>query len=155
MRISDLFGDNKNVALVNFYTSQYGITVPENTVGQMRKLQSDCAKFFVFIDEKGAEILQMRERSTLVGKIVGGRIRRGVVLYFHDGACRTVTRENWRETWAMIVPKTPVPEDDRIIVPVRKRTAFDDAMPTRPAKKMHKRGFSQTERSARNMYLLG
>lgn len=144
MKIADLFGSNKNVAVINLYCQKHGITMPDCESERVVELVSNRTKFFVFIDGKGVETLVMSERSTLVGKIVGYRVKRGTVIYFHDGAYRVVTPENWNETWKMITPKAPQVQDDRIIVPIRKRTMFDDALPDRPQKKFSKRGFSRT-----------
>lgn len=144
MRISDLFGSNKNVATINFYCQKYGITMPESEEQNILEMLRNNSRFCVFIDKSGIDLLRINERSVLIGKIVGARVKRGVVLYFHDGAYRVVICENWNETWKMLIPKPERIVDDRIIVPIRKRTMFEDALPERPPKKMSKRGFSRT-----------
>lgn len=144
MRIADLFGGNKYVAAINLYCAKYGITIPESEALKVSELLVDNTRFCVCIDKNGVELLPIRERSMLIGKIIGGRIKRGIVLYFHDGAYRTITPENWEETWKMLIPKVEKIVDDRIRVPKRERTMFDEAMPARGYKKMSKRGFSCT-----------
>lgn len=144
MKISDLFGDNKSVSTINFYCQVYGITMPENELYNILAMLQENARFCVFISKLGCETLRIDQRSELVGKIVGGRVKRGTVLFFHDGAYRVVTPENWRETWKMLVPKPERIVDDRIIVPKRKRTIFDEGLPDRVQKKAARRGFERT-----------
>lgn len=144
MRIFELFGGNKYVAAINLYCQKYGITMPERETQKILELLSANDRFCVFIDNFGVELLRISERSALIGKIVGGRVKRGTVLFFHDGAYREVTRDNWAKTWKMLVPKPEKIVDDRIIMPICKRTMFEDALPDRPLKKMAKRGFSRT-----------
>ena len=144
MKILDLFGSNKNVATINLYCKTYGITMPEPETQKVLQMLSNNSRFCVFIDKSGVDLLHIHERSVLIGKIVGARVKRGIVLFFHDGAYRVVTQDNWQETWRMLIPKPEKIVDDRIIVPIRKRTMFDDALPERQPKKMSKRGFSRT-----------
>lgn len=144
MKISDLFGDNKNISIINFYCQIHGITMPENELYNILEMLQGNARFCVFISKLGCETLRIDQRSELVGKIVGGRVKRGTVLFFHDGAYRVATPENWRETWRMLVPKPEKIVDDRIFVPKRKRTIFDEGLPDRAQKKAARRGFERT-----------
>lgn len=144
MKISDLFGGNKNIATINFMCKQKGITMPEREQERIETMLQNGDSFFVFIDKSGLDVLLMRERSELLGKIVSGRVKRGAVLYFHDCAYREVTRENWKETWRMITPSKPILRDDRIIVPKREQTIFDACLPGRPYKKVSGKGFQRT-----------
>ena len=144
MKFYNLYGNNKNIATITLQARIYGLTVSENDIQQITNLISKNARFCVFISAKGLEIFPIREKSALVGKIVGGRIACGSVLFFHDGACRIVTRKNWNDTWRMLTPAPEVIKEDRCIVSKRKPSMFDDAMPETPHKKMHKRGFSRT-----------
>ncbi len=146
-----MFGSNKNVAVINFYCQKYGITMPESEEQNILEMLRNNIRFCVFIDKSGINLLRIHERSVLIGKIVGARVKRGAVLFFHDGTYRVVTRENWNKTWKMLIPKPERIVDDRIIVPIRKRTMFDDALPERPQKKMAKRGFSRTNSANRSM----
>lgn len=141
MRISDLFGGNVHLSVVQILCAKQGITMPECEAKQIETMQQSNQSFFVFIDKSGLAILQMRERSELLGKIVSGHLRRGVVLFFHDCTYREVTRGNWKDTWRMIVPKKQIQYDDRIPVPKREHTSFDDALPDRPHKKFSRKGF--------------
>lgn len=141
MKISDLFGSNKNIATINFACMQQGITMPECEVKRIEQMLQVNQRFFVFVDKGGLDIVLMREKSDLLSKIVSGRMKRGKVLFFHDGAYRAVTRENWEETRRMISPSKLVLRDDRIPVSNRKQTAFDEGMPERPHKKFSRKGF--------------
>lgn len=147
MKISDLFSDNKNIATIGFYCQLHGITMPKRDEEKANELIKKRVCFFIFVDKSGIDFLQFSEKNTLIGKIVGGRLKRGAVFYFHDGSMRQITWENYAKSWKMLTPKAPKDTkiyDDRITVPKRKRTAFDDALPDRPMKKMSKRGFSRT-----------
>jgi hypothetical protein len=144
MRIADLFGGNQNIAAISSYCSKRGTIMPEREQEHILKMLEAGERFFVFISADGVECRKMRERSALLGRIVSYRFKRETVLFFHDGAYREVTRANWSETRRMIEPKQPTFVDDRIRVPKRERTAFDDALPGRPNKKAGRKGFLRT-----------
>lgn len=141
MKISELFGGNVHLSVIQVLCAKQGITMSKNESERIEAMIQSNQSFFVFIDKNGLDVLQMRERSELLGKIVSGRVRRGVVLYFHDCTYREVTRNNLNETLIKVTPRTPYECNDKIPVPKRDRTSFDDAMPDRPHKKFSRKGF--------------
>lgn len=141
MKLSEMFGGNKNIATINFMCQQQGVTMPEREQERIETMLQNGERFFVFIGKSGLDVLQMRERSEMIGKIVSGRVMRGTVLFFHDHTYREITRTNLKDSWRLITPKMPILRNDRIPVPKRERTSFDEAMPDRPHKKFSRKGF--------------
>lgn len=103
-----------------------GRALPARIVEKARELIREGASFFIANGvDREPEILVMGARSEAFGKIVGFRLRYGAAVWWHDGALRLVTRENWKETWAKITPKAR--EDGREPELARRRpvTSFD------------------------------
>lgn len=145
MKISDLFGGCKHTATIQIMCATHGQTMPEHEAQRIANFVRTGDSCFVFVDKTGIEILEMRERSERLAKLIARRVFRSVVLFLHDGAIREVSRDNMTETWRLIAPKRVIERDDREEIVPRKKTAFDHAMPARPHKKMSKRGFSRTQ----------
>ena len=145
MKLYDLYGNNPHIATITLQARMYGLNVSDRDAQRILDLIRHNARFCVFISAKGLEIFPIKERSALVGKIVGGRIACGSVLFFHDGACRVVTRKNWSETWAMLTPKPEVIKENRRTMPTRHEPSmFEEALPDEPMKKRRKKGFERT-----------
>jgi hypothetical protein len=98
--------------------------------------------FLVFIDFSGVSIVEMRERSEMLAKIVSKRVKNSSVLFFHDGAVREVTESNISETWRLIAPRKKMELSDKVEFPKYQKTVFDICKMERPFKKYSKRGFS-------------
>jgi hypothetical protein len=118
--------------------------MPEREAQKVENLVRAGNSFFVFISKDGIDMLEMRERSELLAKIVSGRVRKSQVLFLHDGAMREITRENLSDSWRLIAPRKVIERDDRELIVRKEPTAFDDAMPRRPHKKVSKKGFIRT-----------
>lgn len=153
MKIGEIFADNTYLASLKIECKMYGITMPRHIENEIAHLLRKSARFVVFIGRAHVETLEIAHRSDIVGKIVGMRLRQGKKVYFfHDGAMRLITWENWKKSWAMLTPKPEKIVDDRIRVRRRERTMFEDAMPDAPHKKMSKRGFSRLYNASESMH---
>ena len=84
---------------IEMYCGRYGVTLTSDTREQIEKYNAEHRNFFVFIGSTGVDLLVMRERSELLGKIVGGRLRRGAVLWFDCGIMTWVNESNWKQIW--------------------------------------------------------
>lgn len=144
MKLSELYSDCKHVAIMKILCASNGITMPEREAQKVENLVRAGNSFFVFISKDGIDMLEMRERSELLAKIVSGRVRKSQVLFLHDGAMREITRENLSDSWRLIAPRKVIERDDRELIVRKEPTAFDDAMPRRPHKKVSKKGFIRT-----------
>lgn len=141
MKLFNLLSDNKNVSFVSLYSI---VPLCKNVTAKIETLTQTNKPFFVFVSEKDTEILEVKEKSILLGKIVGGRVQRSkTVLYFHDNNFRIVSRENWKETWKHITPSEKE-KNDKIRIEKKEKTAFDECLPDRGYKKPSKRGFMRT-----------
>jgi hypothetical protein len=147
MKIQNLISDCKHAATIKIMCGVHGQTMSDYETRKVENLVRAGVKFFVFIDKTGISIVEMPERSILLARIISGRVSRSTVLFFHDGAIRQITRKNMAESWRLIAPQKVIERDEREEIPRRERTAFDDAMPGRPYKKMNQRGFTKTHNS--------
>jgi hypothetical protein len=145
MKISELFSDCKHVATMKILCASKGVTMSGCEAQKIENLVRAGNRFFVFIGKDGIDILETDERSALLAKIVAGRVRKGLVLFLHDGAMREITRKNLSDSQRFIAPKKVIERNDRVLIVRKKPTAFDDAMTERPNRKMRKRGFIRTE----------
>jgi predicted DNA-binding transcriptional regulator len=152
MRIEENFADCKHVGTVKIVCALNGIAMSESEAQKLTNLVVSNNKFFVFIGKSGLDILEMRERSELLAKIVSARVRRGIVLFFHDGAIREITRKDTPYIWQTVAPKKVIERDDREIIPVKKRTIFEEAMNEQPRKKYRNWGFPRTMQANEAMY---
>jgi hypothetical protein len=143
MKIADIFSDSHYIAIVKMMCKSAGIHIPEHTEQRINGLITRNERFFVFIDKTSVEIAEMRERSELLAKIVAGRVKRGFVLFFHNGKMREVTFQNIKETFRWIAPKT-IERDDRVLIARKKRTMFDECK-LDVRKKYRNKGFIRTE----------
>lgn len=144
MKIAELFGGNRYIATIGIICSQNGIVMSERDKEKIERMLQNNQSFFVFVNKYGLNTVLMREKSDLLSKSVYEHLKRGKVLFFHGRNYREITRDNWKETQQMIYP-AKVLYDDRIPVPERERTAFDDAMPERLYRKTSKQGFLRTQ----------
>lgn len=103
-----------------------GRALPARIVEKAGELVREGASFFIANGvDREPEILVMGARSEAFGKIVGFRLRYGAAVWWHDGAYRVVTRENWRDTWRMITPRPVERGADPERVRPRPVTSFD------------------------------
>lgn len=123
--------------IIGNYCQLYGVTVPEIDYSE--------TQFFVAIAAGRTEVMRYRKPSALLGRVVCEAMKRGVVLYVHNGWVKLLTWENWPKTWAkLFVPKKydtrPKPNTVR---PYRSEM-FEQGRQERPRKKPQKHGFLRT-----------
>lgn len=154
MKIADLLGTNSKTMTIEMYCGRYGVTLTADTREQIEKYNAERRNFFVFIGSTGVDLLVMRERSELLGKIVGGRLHRGAVLWFDGGIMTWVNRQNWKEIWKEIAPRKAYVRDDRVsqgeILAHREKKRLEafvsEGMPEQAQGKLGKKGHSTVER---------
>ena len=135
--------------IIDNYCQLYGVTMPEINFSQ--------EDFFVMIDSSEVHI-RTYQRSTLLGQIVCSAMKRGVVLYVRNGWVKPLEWDSWKEFWSKYFARKP---KSRKSLPnpyngkIKKRTMFDDAMPSRPAKKFHKGGLDLNHRINQNLNMMG
>ena len=150
MKIADLLGTNSKIMTIEMYCGRYGVTLTSDTREQIEKYNAEHRNFFVFIGSTGVDLLVMRERSELLGKIVGGRLRRGAVLWFDCGIMTWVNESNWKQIWKDIAPRQAHVHDDRVsqgeILAHREKKRLEafvsEGMPEQAQGKLGKKGHS-------------
>ncbi len=124
--------------IIDNYCRLYGVTMPVID-------HSQTQYFVTFSPGEGARVLYLHKASKLLGRVVGRAMKRGTVLWVHNGCVRPLTWENWQTTWArLFVPKrrNNAPEPNR--VRPRKSDVFETMKQPRVAKKPQKHGFERT-----------
>lgn len=138
----------KTQKILDNYCRLYGVTMPE--------IKGAETHYFVTFSPDGADVLYMHKPSALLGRIVGGAMKRGTVLYVHNGWVKPLTWETWKQTWAKLFAPKPrkkqTPALDRS-APYRSEI-FETMQPKRPAKKARKCGFERTYNANASMNLL-
>lgn len=133
--------------IIDNYCRLYGITVPEIDYSE--------TQFFVTIASDRTEVIRYRKPSALLGRIVCEAMKRGVVLYVHNGWVKLLTWENWKQTWAkLFVPKKRDTQPEPNTVRPYRSEIFEQAQQERPRKKPQKHGFRRTFNAnfAMNLY---
>ena len=133
--------------IIDNYCRLYGVTMPEIDYSQ--------TQYFVTFSPDGAGVLYLHKASKLLGRVVGQAMKRGTVLYVHNGWVTPLTWENWEKTWArLFVPKrrNNTPEPNR--VRPYQSEIFEAMKQSRPHKKPRKHGFERTFSANRSMNLL-
>ena len=123
--------------IIGNYCQLYGVTVPEIDYSE--------TQFFVAIASDRTEVMRYRKPSVLLGRIVCEAMKRGVVLYVHNGWVKLLTWENWKQTWAkLFVPKKRDTRPEPNTVSPYRSEMFEQAKQERPRKKPQKHGFQRT-----------
>lgn len=145
MRIGEKYDSNHKIAAVKILCQKYGRSMPERDTEYMKDLLKRNSEFFVFINKSGVEIQAINERSDLLGVIVYNKVKRGKVLFFHDFNFTEVDRNNIKRFLTFIMPKRKAEGNDRIRVPKREISMFEEAQIDPPNKKRGRnRGFKRT-----------
>lgn len=150
MKIGDLFGECSQLASIKVTCTSMYSSLSSFDENKIKDLISKNARFIVFIGGLGNDVIQFRERSELLAKMVSHRVLRAVnsrVLIVNNGVITEVNRDNLSKYYGIIAPKNPVVRDDRILIPRKEKTVFDEAMPERMPKKPARRGFQRTYRA--------
>lgn len=138
----------KPYKIIDNYCRLYGVTAPVIDYSQTR--------FFVTISPAGAQVMRLREPSRLLGRVVGEAMKRGTVLYVHNGWVKPLLWEKWKQTWdRLFAPKTqkskaPSPN----IVRPYKSEIFETMQQPRRPRKPRKHGFERTFTANQSMNLL-
>lgn len=137
----------KTQKILDNYCRLYGVTMPE--------IKGAETHYFVTISADGTGVLYPHKASKLLGQIVCGAMKRGTVLYVHNGWVKPLTWETWKETWMkLFAPKprktSPVPTH----VQSYRSEIFETMQPKRPVKKARKCGFEGTFNANSSMNLL-
>lgn len=128
----------KTQKILDNYCRLYRVTMPEIVPAE--------TQYFVTFSTDGADVIYMHKPSPLLGRIVCGAMKRGTVLYVHNGWVKPLTWETWKQTWAKLFAPKPRKKN----TPAIDRSApyhseiFETMQPKRPAKKARKRGFERT-----------
>lgn len=139
----------KPYKIIDNYCRLYGVSAPVIDYSQPR--------FFVTISPAGAQVMYLRERSRLLGRVVCEAMKRGTVLYVHNGWVKPLLWENWNQTWERLfaqkntISKAPSPNSTR---PYKSEIFATMQQPMRP-KKPRKHGFERTFAANQSMNLLG
>lgn len=138
----------KPYTIIDNYCRFYGITAPE--------IDYTEARVFVAISPAGAHVLYLRRPSKLLGRIVCEAMKRGTVLYIHNGWVKPLLWDQWSQTWErLFVPKTskskaPSPN----YVRPYKSEIFETMQQPRRPKKPRKHGFERTFTANQSMNML-
>jgi hypothetical protein len=123
--------------IIDNYCRLHGVTMPVIDYSETR--------YFVTFSPEGAGVLYLREASKPLGRIVGEAMKRGTVLYVHNGCVAPLTWEKWKQTWErLFVPKVKnnSPEPNR--VSPYKSEIFEAMAQPRAPKRPRKHGFERT-----------
>lgn len=127
----------KTQKILDNYCRLYGVTMPE--------IDPTQTHYFVTFSADGARVLHIHKPSELLGRIVCGAMKRGTVLYVHNGWVKPLTWETWKQTWVkLFAPKphknnAPEPNTSRPY----KSEIFETMKQKRAHKKPQKRGFER------------
>lgn len=138
----------KTQKIIDKYCRLYRVAIPE--------INCTETHYFVTISPDGASVLYLHKASELLGRIVCSAMKRGMVLYVHNGWVKPLTWEMWKQTWAKLF--APKPRQSKASVPDKTRPyrseIFETMQPKRPAKKPQKHGFERTYNANTSMNLL-
>ena len=133
--------------IIDNYCRLYGVTMP--------KIDFTLTDYFVTFSADGVQVLYLQKSSALLGKIVGGAMKRGTVLYVHNGWVKPLTWETWKQTWAKLFapkPRKTAPVPNR--VRAYKSEIFETMQQKRMPQKPQRRGFECTFSANQTMNLL-
>lgn len=104
-------------------------------------------QYFVTISPEGAGVLYLHKDATpLLGRIVSEAMKRGTVLYVHNGWVTPLLWEKWSQTWERFF--APKKQKDKAPKPnymrPYKSEIFEEMQQKRAPKKPQKHGFERT-----------
>ena len=73
--------------IIGNYCQLYGVTVPEIDYSE--------TQFLVAVSHECAKVMHWRGPSELLGRSVCEAMKRGAVIYVHNGWVKLLTCENW------------------------------------------------------------
>ena len=150
MKLSAQLGIDKTMFTVSVFFGKYGHELSDEMRDKIKKLRANNVNFFLCFDKIEVSIVKMVERSKNMGTIIGNRLKRGSVLWFHDNSMSEVTWESWKKTYNKIAPKREFVKDDRLTLKElseynekkRLEKLVNAGMPGQTYKKLGKRGFT-------------
>lgn len=141
MRIADLFGGNKTLAVIGVCAQCVGSSVSDSDYKTMEKLCDSGTMFLVFLQKSGVHINAVKEKSDRISRLAYNAMSFGKVVLVRGVSVTELTRRNWWEFVHLFEPKEKREPNDRIRVPRREQTAFDECQPERTSHKFSRRGF--------------
>ncbi len=161
MKLGDILGVDKRLSTVKVISATIYSTLSQSDESKILELLSQNARFFVFLGGLGNEILVVKERSTVLAKIVSHRVVRSVnsrVLFFNNGRMSEVTKENVAKIYDMLSQRVPVPVCpngmEKVYVERKETDIFREGMPERRNKKPARHGYIRTFVANSNMNLM-
>lgn len=161
MKLGDIFGVDERLSTVKVISASIYSTLPQNDESKILELLSQNARFFVFLGGLGNEVLVVKERSTVLAKIVSHRVVRSVnsrVLFFNNGQMTEITKGNVANIYKMLSQRVPAPVCPngikKVYVERKKEDFFREAMPERRNKKPARHGYIRTFTANANMNLM-
>ena len=136
--------------IIDNYCRLYGVTMPEIDTGE--------TQYFVTISPTGAGVLSLQTKATrLLGQVVGAAMKRGTVLYVHNGWATPLTWDNWKPMWAKLFASKPRKSPGQEPDPTRpyKSEMFEMMQQECQPKKPQKHGFTRTFIANQSMNQLG
>ena len=92
-----------------------------------------------------------------MGQVIGGALKRGIVLYVNNGRDTLVTWDNWKIIWGKLFATKPrknnLPEPNTLRP--YKSEVFEDGQHKRRSKKPARHGFERSFNANTSMNLLG
>lgn len=133
--------------IIRKYCRDYKVATPEIDYSETR--------FFVTISPAGAQVMCLHQPSRLLGRVVCEAMKRGTVLYVHNGWVEVLTWENWKKTWnKLFAPKECDARPKPNTLRPYKSEIFEQMQQTHRYKKPRKHGFERTFTANNNMNLL-
>lgn len=114
-------------------------------------------QYFVTISPEGAGVLYLHKDATpLLGRVVCEAMKRGTVLYVHNGRVAPLLWEKWSQTWErFFAPKKKNKAPEPNYMRPYKSEIFEEMQLKRAPKKPQKHGFERTFAANKAMNLLG
>lgn len=133
--------------VIGNYCRLYGVQEPA--------INPEETRYFVAISAGESKVFYIRGRLALLGQIIGGQMKRGMVLYVQGRRVVPVTWEKWKIFWRKffapkVTDRNPEPNRERCPRPGIFQLMQHRDIPHKPSK----RGFERTEIANRSMNML-
>lgn len=159
MKLGEIFGTSPLDLTLNLCAGGYGIIVDAKMRERIKNSQESGKEFFVFIGERGVDLLEVRQRSVIIAQIVGSKLHFCSVLWFRRGNYSVVDMNDWKDGIAQVISgqrrdemreqretarqeRKERSEATQILNEMRRSKRFDEARSVDLYKKMGKRGFN-------------
>lgn len=159
MKLGEIFGTSPLDLTLNLCAGSYGIIVDAKMRERIKNSQESGKEFFVFIGERGVDLLEVRQRCVMIAQIVGNKLHFCSVLWFRKGNYSVVDMNDWKDGIAQVVSgqrrdemreqretarqeRRERSEAVQILTEMRRSKRFDEARSVDLYKKMGKRGFN-------------